>query len=338
YIHLQVGFARGEDVAPPPVGEAPVGEAPVGEAAVEEESGEVKPPSEGSPHGNGLFSVDACRSAYQVTGGVPRLINQLCDHALMLAYVAGSSQISSADVDEAWADLQQLPTPWNEQNRDEGSSGVIEFGGLDDSPEEIGPTCDEEQTTPSLRISPATEQGELEVTEPTAQLDRIEGMLSDAEEEFRPIGSIRPEVELVFVDPFEEEFEQEEVVVDRYDRPAAVEQAEPAAGRAEGSPNEPTDDAEIGLSAQDQSAKAGSVASDLGLEPRTVPLPARKQKEATQPNDENMDDENMDDEDLNDEDLLVAEGDRDDGVVATCPMVAVPRREFGQLFAKLRRG
>ena len=60
-----------------------------------------------------LFSEEACQSVFKAADGVPRLINQLCDHALLVAYVAGCRMIDPAQIEEAWADLQQLPTPWN---------------------------------------------------------------------------------------------------------------------------------------------------------------------------------------------------------------------------------
>ena len=85
--------------------------------------------------GDQVFPEETCQSIFQATGGVPRLVNQLCDHALLLAYVAGRDRIEPATVEEAWSDLQQLPTPWNgEQKSDQSSSGVIEFGSLDERP------------------------------------------------------------------------------------------------------------------------------------------------------------------------------------------------------------
>ena len=39
--------------------------------------------------GEQVFPEATCQSVFQATGGVPRLINQVCDHALLLAYVAG---------------------------------------------------------------------------------------------------------------------------------------------------------------------------------------------------------------------------------------------------------
>ncbi|HYW78401.1 MAG TPA: AAA family ATPase [Thermoguttaceae bacterium] len=318
YIHRQIGLARGELSPSSSVG--------------------ATDSSSGVQRGNGLFSVDACRSVHEVADGVPRLINQVCDHALLLAYADGREQISSADVDEAWADLQQLPTPWNEESCDNGDNSVIEFGGLDDTTDDLvhdavhdttaGATDDseilnddiltddeilndDEQAAPSLRISPDMEEGsfpeaaevdavKFNAVEPAVQLQRIEQLLSDAEEEFRPAGSIRPEIELVFVDPFEEEFDEEEVVVDRYDSPAVAEQEETLL--------------------QDTEA----LVTQIGAENSKDASLSKNQEEATK----------RTGEEPRDEDILVV----DESGTGTRPIIAVRRHEFGQLFAKLRRG
>ncbi len=189
-----------------------------------------------------VFPAEACQSVYQATGGVPRLINQVCDHALLLAYVGGRETLEPAQIEEAWADLQQLPTPWNGESADQSAdSGVIEFGGLDEQstgPDAQPPTdersTDGESAAPSLRISPEIDQAELPGGEPSEQLEQIEEMLAEVEEDFQPAGSIMPEVELVFDapdDPFGEQFEHEEVVADRYtppDEPAAEQPVEAA--------------------------------------------------------------------------------------------------------------
>jgi len=87
-----------------------------------------------------LFIPEALDGVYQATQGVPRLINQVCDHALLLACAAGAPSLDKASIEEAWADLQQLPTPWNREpntaQNDAAQCGeVIEFGILDDEPE-----------------------------------------------------------------------------------------------------------------------------------------------------------------------------------------------------------
>ena len=60
-----------------------------------------------------VFPPETSQTAHKATDGVPRLINQLCDHVMLMAYAAGIRRIEPAHVEEAWADLQQLPTPWN---------------------------------------------------------------------------------------------------------------------------------------------------------------------------------------------------------------------------------
>jgi len=85
-----------------------------------------------------VFPEASCERVYQATDGVPRLVNQVCDHALLLAYAAGRYTLDPALVEEAWADLQQLPTPWNGESAGACSSGVVEFGTL----EEPGETSD----------------------------------------------------------------------------------------------------------------------------------------------------------------------------------------------------
>jgi len=172
--------------------------------------------------GRQIFLPEASQAVYQATDGVPRLINQVCDHALLLAYAGGREQLDSAGIEEAWADLQQLPTPWNAQSGAEGSGGgVIEFGGLEDEPAADGPPDENEPSElPLLRVSPADDE---QVAEPAEQIEQIEEALAGADEEFHPAGSIGPELELVFDDPenpFSEKFEKEEVIVDCLGCPA----------------------------------------------------------------------------------------------------------------------
>jgi type II secretory pathway predicted ATPase ExeA len=86
-----------------------------------------------------LITPDALDAVYQATDGIARLVNQLCDRALLLAADAGYDRLERAAIETAWADLQQLPTPWNlppvgTDFADTGSSesSVVEFGPLSD--------------------------------------------------------------------------------------------------------------------------------------------------------------------------------------------------------------
>lgn len=111
---------------------------------------------------NQIFTEDAMEAVHEVTDGCPRLINQVCDHAMILSAGANLAVIEEDCVREAWADVQNLPNPWaaakqapatpTEQNPQTSS---IEFGNLDDSVEfgedtgsiEVG-TLDETQDEP----------------------------------------------------------------------------------------------------------------------------------------------------------------------------------------------
>lgn len=83
---------------------------------------------------------------YAASEGVPRLANQVMDHALMLAIANCQCPISASLVEEAWADLQQLPAPWHSGHSTFGSTprdaasentagiqvAAVEFGALDE--------------------------------------------------------------------------------------------------------------------------------------------------------------------------------------------------------------
>jgi type II secretory pathway predicted ATPase ExeA len=175
-----------------------------------------------------LFTLDALKAVYSATDGVPRLVNQVCDHALVLSAVGGHTQIGADAIEEAWSDLQQLPAPWhqNSQRENAAASTVIEFGQLQDDEGVVF------ATTPDA--APAAESA----TESRAavNLDRIDrglGALDSAEgiefgtlgdlyedaQEFEPIGDAGTQVELTFLtpaNPFGDGFDEEEIVIDRY--------------------------------------------------------------------------------------------------------------------------
>lgn len=77
---------------------------------------------------------------HELSGGVPRLIQQLGEHALILAAVAGTKEIDERLIQEAWSDLQQLPLSPSSNDPPPPSiapgspaADFIEFGSLDDT-------------------------------------------------------------------------------------------------------------------------------------------------------------------------------------------------------------
>lgn len=108
-----------------------------------------------------LVTNDALRTLYAASEGVPRLVNQVMDHALVLSITSGQCPISAALIEEAWSDLQQLPTPWHTNNTSEKpseiSSGQIEFGELrDDEEDSFGELTTIAEFKPSEPNSKAT--------------------------------------------------------------------------------------------------------------------------------------------------------------------------------------
>lgn len=61
-----------------------------------------------------IFTPDSLDLICHFSEGVPRCINQLCDHSLLLAYVAEQTPVEVDTIREALQDLRQLPLHWNE--------------------------------------------------------------------------------------------------------------------------------------------------------------------------------------------------------------------------------
>jgi type II secretory pathway predicted ATPase ExeA len=154
--------------------------------------------------GLAIFTDSALRAIHTATDGIPRLTNQLCDHALLLAAVAGQQSIDAAGIQEAWSDLQQLPAPWSEPVRTAPSS--IEFGLL----EEIGTAT---SANPIERVEAQFDQLEEQLDE--AQQDVISFLQDDAVPPPTKTGEITMSVhELHKI--FGDGFDDEELVIDRF--------------------------------------------------------------------------------------------------------------------------
>src|SRR5208282_5139454 len=226
-----------------------------------------------------IFPAETCQTVHKATDGVPRLINQVCDHVLLLAYAAGIRRIEPAHVAEAWADLQQLPTPWNAPVAPAGDN-VIEFGGLDDGPSDSTPiagqiVADEYASAaeaavmqPTLVLAATEDLETSESPQTFEQLRHIQQLLADVQAEFQPVASIGQEVELVFdaPHPFAEPFEEEEVIADRY---AAIEPA-PAASPTVAEPSESA--AAVAVAAKaDEAPQVSTRESRAEPQPETIP-------------------------------------------------------------------
>jgi len=52
-----------------------------------------------------LFSHDAQERVYEISGGIPRIVNVVCDNTLVIGYAMGKKRLTAEVVDEAAADL-----------------------------------------------------------------------------------------------------------------------------------------------------------------------------------------------------------------------------------------
>ncbi|HEV3342979.1 MAG TPA: AAA family ATPase [Pirellulales bacterium] len=183
-----------------------------------------------------VFTPEALEAIYHATDGVPRLINQLCDHVLMLAYAGGKQQIGPAGVDEAWSDLQQLPSPWVDRSATQpgakADADFIEFGDLHDEPSvavHAELPLEEVYFEPAGQVGPAAEA--------TLLIHQIDDHLNDLEREYVVSPAAGPGYSsgTWSADPFSERFDEEEVLIDRYTSLGAVaglQQVESDDGRA----------------------------------------------------------------------------------------------------------
>ncbi|MFW6171846.1 MAG: ExeA family protein [Planctomycetota bacterium] len=182
-----------------------------------------------------VITEDGLQAVYRATDGIPRLVNQLCDHVLIMAAIGRRIPVGGDGVEEAWADLQQLPSPWTPHetmsNAAETNSDILEFGELDD------PVCgelDPDETPAATEETPAATEKAVE-PQVADRLEEIEAGIAAVSDDntgstqarnggeeggqFQPSRGEQPEIELIFHqahDPFSEPFDDEEVIVDPF--------------------------------------------------------------------------------------------------------------------------
>ena len=128
-----------------------------------------------------VFTDQAIDAVHKASYGVPRLINQICEHAMMLGFVGQHRQLDADAIQEAWSDLQQLPAPHSQPPATD--SAVIEFGSLDDADSEEHAT--EEQPDPEVHLDAiqsqldaledafATTPASIDTTETTTETTQV---------------------------------------------------------------------------------------------------------------------------------------------------------------------
>lgn len=186
-----------------------------------------------------IFSPKAIDQIYNATEGIPRLVVQLCDHTMTLAAAGGQSRIDAAGIQEAWADLQQLPAPWNESPSrgafgEESEGGVIEFGELDDDGLEESTATLSSKTQPvwdDAEENSISDEAAIETIDET--LDRVTATFGELDEACQSESidideansarndtsaavGIRLATETREIVSFDDDFDDEEIIVDHY--------------------------------------------------------------------------------------------------------------------------
>ena len=153
-----------------------------------------------------IFDEDSIEAVFVATNGIPRLINQVCDHAMVLAVADGVNRITSEIINEAWSDIQRLPVQWHMvgQPSQTENEHVVEFGSLED---ESSPASNE------IDFSQQAEQGIV------SPLNEIEESSLEIEADATADQPLEEEQKFVFEgpsNPFLESFPDEKLVVDSF--------------------------------------------------------------------------------------------------------------------------
>ncbi|HEX5472468.1 MAG TPA: AAA family ATPase [Lacipirellulaceae bacterium] len=166
-----------------------------------------------------LFAQDAWTAVFEATDGVPRLVNQLCDRALMEAGAAGRARIDRQVIQSAWADMQQIPTPWDtpESATSESASPVVEFGNLI-----VNSPCNQSADRLANEGANGYDKGALSrFAESDTELDVDDDASATAMISMTAASDIektwqRGAPPQRITDPFAERFDEEEVVLDNF--------------------------------------------------------------------------------------------------------------------------
>jgi len=314
-----------------------------------------------------VFTDAALEAIYRAGDGLPRLVNQICDHALIMACAGEVKPVDAAGIEEAWSDLQQLPTPWSEapgysDPTAVSDDSVVEFGLLDDA----GPLDDAVGASRRPNASPiaaAIPEATVEADEvlpvdlereTDEKLSELESHLADWATDYVPVVAKQPEVELMLTeqrrDPFAEDFVEEVTIVDRYAEaerscPAPRVQVYSAEGRALSSLLEArrTDRPAATPPVADVAPTRSESPTQTGAVPRPVlrpqppavraPIVEFPGVDAVEPEELTITSRRT----SGDADMIIVEDEAHETLRGS-EAVVVRKQEYRQLFARLRRG
>ena len=159
-----------------------------------------------------LFATGCDDAVFTATDGVPRLVNQLCDQALVLV-AESERRVTPADIAAAWREIQRLPAPSGLERAAADSPPRMDDDAVlhGDGPDDFG--------TDGMGVVEFG-AGDVAFADESFVMHQDHGPLGDAmlpEEPADPWDG--PEVELVFgagADPFHEYFKRTDPPVERY--------------------------------------------------------------------------------------------------------------------------
>ena len=100
-----------------------------------------------------IMTRDALEAIYRGSDGIPRLVDQLADQALLLACNDRERPVSAAMVGRAWCMLQQLPNPWSEPESIAKPEVTERFISQRNSPAVVPIALQTNPSTPTLTAS-----------------------------------------------------------------------------------------------------------------------------------------------------------------------------------------
>ena len=283
-----------------------------------------------------LFATGCDDAVFKATDGVPRLINQLCDQALVLV-AESHRQVTPTDIATAWREIQRLPAPGGMEPRVEATphrgpeaSGddfsefhAAEFGELGMEMIEFGTGDDPGIAMETPPVSPAAPHQRGHGPQPG---DPWSG----------------PDVEFVFDhanDPFATFFHEdshgvERCIVDGPDNFSACRHVTSREGHSMGrllaTLSAPTVEAAAGASLQPVAEPAAARAVEAGDGGVSAIAPAATVGEPAGPE--------CGEADIEDADMVVIEDDTFDAATGRSSIFSVSPGDYRSLFTRLRRG
>ena len=165
-----------------------------------------------------LFPEETLQTVFQATDGIPRLINQVCDQALLLTAQSQQPLVTPKQIEAAWIELQQIPAPWNIEEKSSSSPSEIEFGELGDFDNAQIPDIGPPPSNSIFGFASDIESGLVQRPSPTEvspEHDALD-LTSDAvePETVAMEGDLPPSTSVN--NPFEESFAEEVVILNQF--------------------------------------------------------------------------------------------------------------------------